>query len=200
MSILYCPRTPSPYNKIPDEFASELELVLKQAFGRVGMAINDGYFTEGNPMHPKNLSFFVLAYDLNDYRDADKLLVGGSIFTREQIDDFVIEYACKVGVRDGYERNGIMGGIISVAREVSDGKKKHPIVLRTSIPSADAAYSKVSDKHEEVGDFAVHGFGFSDKKTGRELFDGANEKFMTAAKYVALKPKTVVPAEPLMPY
>jgi hypothetical protein len=155
------------------------------------MAIVDEYFIEGSPMYPKNLSFFVLPYDV----DNNNLLVGGSIFTRDHIDNFAFEYACKVGVRDGNEGNGVMSGIFTVAKEVNDGKKKHPIVLRTSIQRADVAYSKVSDKREEIGDFVVHGFGFLDKKTHIELFDCASEKFLATAKYVVSKPRTVIPIE-----
>lgn len=193
LNITYLVTLPSFGRKFPlQPSKKELEGILQNAFGAWGERVIDGYFVEGGEYYPQNLSFFVVPYTKNRN---ERIWIGSLIASDEEIEDFQFTYYDKIGIISQYQGNGIMNGMIHVAREVSNGKKVKPSILRTSKYKLSLKYSEESDIGMKVNGFYIHGFGFLNKETKEELFKGAHDKFSIAAKYIALKPKTVVPFE-----
>lgn len=189
--ITYYVALPTLGKQFPQEPPkSELERILQDSFASEGRKVLDGYFIEGNPLYPANLSFFVFPYVKKD--DA-KIWIASLIATTEVVEGFTFTYVDKAGVLPEWQGNGVGSGMIGVARMVQCGKSVYPVVLRTSIPKAHESYKKRSDICKATGEFNVHGYGFLNKETGEELFKDAEHKFDLAAGYIASKPRTVVP-------
>jgi len=193
MNIRYYIRPPLIGNQFPAELPiSELEEKMQEAFATRSMVVVNDYFIQGSDSYPQNLLFFVFGRDRNNGNN----LVSGLIATKEEVKDFKFTYYDKIFVVPDYEGNGLMKTMIKLAREISyDNKTIWPAILRTSGSKLDKIYSELRDVRAEIGDYFIHGFGFLDKETKEELFKGANDKFYMAAKYIALKPKIVVPVE-----
>lgn len=184
---------PRSGNRLPQELpVGELELRMQESFVTRNKWIKRGYFVEGDSSYPNNLSFFVHGRDKNK----DNILVSGLVATLESVNCFDFTYYDKIFVIPGYRKNGLMLSMVDAAREVKEDndKKRLPSVLRTSDPDLHEAYGKKSDTWLEIGGYFVHGFGFLNKDTKEELFEGAKEKFDIAANYVAIKPPTLVDA------
>ena len=194
--IIYNIGLPSFHNTFPKKPpVSELERVLNEAFATRGMGVHPDYFNPKIPLYPRHLSFFIFAYDANN---ANKL-VGAIIATEEVLDGFTFTIYDKIAVPPPYNGNGIMTEMIRLARRVSDGKKIHPTILRTSSLEASKRYERHSDPptHNpptQIGEYYIHGFGFL-SKDGKELFPDAKHKFELVAKHIASKPPTIIPIE-----
>ena len=189
-------------NGFPTEFPiSELERVLQESFSSVGMCVRGEYFVKGSNYYPQNLSFFVLSYyNWGNRFKHGKRLVAETIVTNEEVDDFKFKYIDKFAVVPKLQQNGIGEHMIRIATNCIDPDK--PTILRTSTNESDNFYSRYSDRDRLVvqtksGVFFIHCFGFFNKETGKDLFEGAKEKFYQAAYYVAQKPKTTLPLENL---
>lgn len=195
LEIVYLLTVPSFGRKFPLQHPSkkELEIILQDAFGTWGKRVIDDYFVESSEYYPQNLAFFVVPYH---QKGTERHWLGCLIATKEEVDGFAFTYYDKIGVIKQYQGNGIMPKMIHLARQVSDGKNVKPSILRTSEKKLDKIYGEESDIRTEVNGFYIHGFGFRDKVTRKELFEGAEDKFAIATKYVALKPKTVVSIQP----
>lgn len=190
-----CIRLPQYPNKFPEELPpSELEKKMNQSFKTRGMEVLHGYFVEGTPYYPQNLSFFVYAR-----KGWLKGLASGLIATEEKYEDgngtFIFTYYDKIFVTPPHRGNGLMADMIKVARmsHKSSSQGPLPALLRTSDFELNEAYEKLSDMGTKLGEFYIHGFGFLDKGTETELFEGAKDKFYAAANYIASKKRTVVP-------
>lgn len=201
VKINYAVRSPSAHDSFPREFpTSDLEKVLQESFGPEGMGVVPEYFVKGSEAYPKNLAFFVLSYyKFVNQEGSGRKLIAEIIATNEKVGDFEFRYIDKFGVAPAHQGNGVGGYMLQIATELIEPKK--PTVLRTSIAKSSKFYSKYSDTpilniETANGNFYVHGFGFRDKTTGEGLFEGAMNKFGLAARYVASKPRTVIPLNP----
>lgn len=202
--IHYAVRSPSAHNSFPNEFSiGNLEKVLQESFESEGMIVVPEYFVKGSEAYPKNLAFFVLAsYQLGNEEGSGRKLIAEAIATNERIGNFEFWYIDKFGVVPAHQGKGVGGCMLQIATQLIEPKK--PAVLRTSIAKPSKFYSKYSDatttEQTTDGNFYIHGFGFRDRTTGQELFEGAMKEFELAAGYVASKPRTVVPFNSVKSY
>ena len=87
-----------------------------------------------------------------------------------------------------------MRGMFQMARQYKSDGIVRPGLLRTSDPVASEIYAKYSEAPPlRINGFDIYGFGFYDKATGRETFEGAADIFRKAAAKVAYKTRSVVP-------
>ncbi len=188
-----------------------LESVLKKAFRSYGRSITKDYFIEDSKSYPKNTSFVIIPYAKTKKYTK---FIGCLIATNEEIDGFEFIYYDKIGVIPKYQGNGLMNEMIIGARNFSESNSKSqidmqpkdmqpkPSVLRTSVDKLNEIYANEGDIKttkedlEKFNGFYVHGFGFTDKKTGEELFEYSEYSFQKAAEYVAKKACTVTVIKP----
>ncbi len=192
-------RPPLSGGKFPEELPiSELEKKMQESFASRGMKVVEEYFSESSDFYPK-LKFVIFC------RNRYKSLISGLIATEEEIfisdASFKFTYYDKIFVVRSRRGNGLMGTMIKTARQIAKSTGKGgtlPAGLRTSDSKLHESYASLSDIHARVDDFYIHGFGFLDKKNKNELFEGAKSKFYSMADYITLKPRTVVPIQPLI--
>jgi len=189
-------------NGFPTDFPiGELERVLQESFSSAGMGVRGEYFVKGSSYYLQKLSFFVLPfYNWGNQFKRGKKLVAGAIVTDEKVGDFEFKYIDKFAVVPERQQNGIGKHMIHIVTGSINPDK--PTILRTSNKESDKFYSRYSDSGSipistKSGIFFIHCFGFFNKETGEELFEGAKEKFYQAAYYVAQKPRTTLPLENL---
>src|SRR3989338_6088340 len=168
---------------------SQLEAVMQESFEKRSMVVVPEYFIRGSEYSPQNLLFMIFGRE----RTPSKDIGSGLITTQEIIDGIPIDYYCKIFVGEPHTGNGAMRDMIHMARQYRDGTQI-PGLLRTSDPQLSRTYSKYSDTPPtEINGFHIHGFGFYDKATGKELFEGAAALFDKAAHKIAHKKRTVIP-------
>ena len=173
----------------PEVNLGELEKLVQESFATIGRMVVHEYFIQGAELAPKDISFLVLGHETSTGQLASGLIAREYEFQG-------IRFMCydKIFVAPEKMGNGLAGDMISAAMD--EGKKRGiPVgVLRTSSERNDGIYGRYSDIDSlKIGDYFMHGFGFLDKSSGIELYDGAKSIFPMLARHVAEKPQTTIP-------
>ncbi len=175
----------------PHSELGNLEGVLQEAFRSEGKRIIRAYFEPRSPIYPQRLEFVVEATKAVE----DEPLAGALVATLETTGSIKFVYYDKIGVAPPYQDNGVMGRLLTHAAKAGANRGIYISALRTTIPRAHKRYTIKSDIRTKIRKYYIHGFGFIDKKTGREKFDNARKKFREIARYIASLPPTAVPIE-----
>lgn len=177
------------HGKFPEHMdLNELEALLNHSFGTRKLELDKGYLNKDSTAYPTDLSFLVSVKGKEDE------YIGILISQDKEIEGFEFNYYDKIAVHPNYQNNGVMTDLIQTALAMGDKNCNiQPSLLRTSDSDISQKYEKLSDNVTEIGGYFVHGFGFFDKDKGNPLIENAQEKFETAAKYVAALPQTIIP-------
>ena len=175
----------------PDFRLASLEGVLQRSFLSEGKRIVGSYFVLGSPEYPQHLEFVVQAHE----NISSEPMIGALVATTEKAGGVKFIYYDKVGVDPPYHNYGVAGKMFELAAKAGANRRISTAALRTTISASDGKYEGKSDIRICVNQFYIHGFGFVDKATGKELFPGARKKFGEIAGYIASLPPTAVPID-----
>ena len=168
---------------------SELERLAQDDFATRDMTVVPEFFEKGHPLSPHNLTFLLIGKNPNSE------LASSSIVENDSVDGFNFLYVTKANVALSYYGNGLLNHMVEDIARIAE-ERGIPVVLRTSDVRVSRKYAKPHDIFTRIGGYYIHGFGFQQKSTRIEIFQGARELFANKiAPYVALKTPTVVPKD-----
>ncbi|MAG91971.1 hypothetical protein CMO83_04815 [Candidatus Woesearchaeota archaeon] len=180
---------PTPDNWFPPELFGAVQESTQRAFLHQRNSLVDReFFQRNNPLSPTRLEALVIGGAAN-----------GEMASNSMVEDYIVDgirfkYVNKASVAPPHNGNGLlvdmMDEVIAYAQAMNPNI---PVVVRTSVKEiSQGHYAEIDDIRTERDGYYIHGFGFLERGTGKERFEGARSAFLDKiAPYIAAKPSTV---------